>query len=196
MALMSRSGRRLSTATAVALVLGAALVYGQQIGWAGGAAMAGTRPGGRPLPISTAVSFTAAATTPAAGASKSGSGWNTDYPGADSNFSDPARRAHACACQIRHEPAAPTTSWIADGPAVVPLSVALHGGHRHGRVLASRTPEAARYLHEGRIPLGRRLGGSNAWSNLWMSQASQTAVAGGVPGLRHSANARDHAHAL
>ena len=103
MAPMSWSARRLIPATAGALVLvWAALAYGQQI-WVGG----GRGYGRYPPRWATASDFDGGfiycrGYYTSRWREQSGSGWNTDYPGADNNF--PIRLAELTRVRVKFDP--------------------------------------------------------------------------------------------
>ena len=147
-----RARRRLIGFAAAFAGLAAATVYAQRI-WVGGPAAA--TGAARPPAFATRADFDGSfnycrgfysSVTREAG----GSGWGTDYPGADNNFSVRLAELTRVRVKLESRRASRHTSSSAHRSAALPLSAAVHGGRRHRCGSATtRSRRCASYLLKG-----------------------------------------------
>jgi hypothetical protein len=170
---MSWSARRLIPATAGALVLvWAALAYGQQI-WVGGG-----RGYGRYPPRWAAVADFDGGFIYCRGyytsrwREQSGSGWNTDYPGADNNF--PIRLAELTRVRVKFDPNRQPHHVVVSLTDPLLFRCPLLFMEDIGTVEFSpdEVLRLREYFMKGGFLWVDDSWGSNAWSN-WISQVSQ-----------------------
>ena len=195
MAPVSWSTRRLIPVTAGALMLvWAALAYGQQI-WVGGG-----RGYGRYPPRWAAASDCDGGFIYCRGyytsrwREQSGSGWNTDYPGADNNF--PIRLAELTRVRVKFDMNRQPHHVVVSLTDPLLFRCPLLFMEDIGTVEFS--PDEVLRLRE--YFMKADFSGSTARGVERMVQLDFAGVPGpaadGVPGLRHPVDPRDHAHAL
>ena len=125
----------------------------------------------------------------------SGSGWSTDYPGADNNFSVRLAELTRVPRQLDEDRQPNYVVVRLDDPLLFrcPMlfmeDVGTVGLHRGG------SAEAARVSSEGRLPLGGRLLGIVGLAAMGRADRARPA-ARRISDLRHAADPPDHAHAL
>ena len=126
---------------------------------------------------------------------QSGSGWNTDYPGADNNF--PIRLAELTRVRVKFDVNRQPHHVVVSLTDPLLFRCPLLFMEDIGTVDFS--PDEVLKLRDYFMK-GGFLWVDDSWGSQRLEQLDLPGVAdpaaGGVPGLRHSADARDHANAL